>query len=380
MKIGVLGGGQLGRMIGEAAQKLGHRCRFLDPAESPCAAAFGVHHRASFDDREALNAFIDGIDILTYEFENVPVEPLEDLEKSEFKTIPIRPRPKALRVSQDRFAEKEFFARLEIPTVAYRKVDSPEELAAAFQDLGPGSRLKTRRFGYDGKGQRRLDELGDPAAIWESLGRQPAILEEGVDFDREVSVIAVRGTGGEVATWPAVENHHREGILRLSLAPAPGLDPEAARDARVYTKNVLEALDYVGVVAIEYFLAGSRVIANEMAPRVHNSGHWTIEGSTTSQFANHVRVITGNKPAPTDMDGVVAMMNLIGDIPPECHRLAEADDLTLHVYGKEPRPGRKVGHLTLRAPNNDVLRWRLNEVAASLADPHLLDCVSAATL
>ena len=364
MTVGVLGGGQLGRMLALAGIPLGLRFRFLDPSAD--APAGQVSHRITdaYEDPKALEQFADGLDLVTYEFENVPVTSARYLAQR----APVYPPPEALEAAQDRLAEKTMFRDAGIPVPPFATADTREELDEAVREVGLPAVLKTRRFGYDGKGQRVLRSQQDVDAAWGALGGVPLILEEFVEFDLELSVLAVRGRAGETAFYPLVENHHREGILRLSLAPAPGLTPGLQSQAEGIAAAVMERLGYVGVLAIEFFERDGQLIANEMAPRVHNSGHWSIEGSETSQFENHLRATLGWPLGSTACVGVSAMANLIGAIP-ELPDLLRVPHAHLHHYGKRPRPGRKVGHVTLRAGSPEELRPSLEAVFGLISEP-----------
>ena len=356
MRLGILGGGQLGRMIALAGYPLGVRSTVLDPAAESCAAHVCPHIRGEFDDLQALYRLVQASDVVTYEFENVPVESARWLAER----IPVYPPPRALEVSQDRIAEKSFFQSLGIPTPEFRSVDTREEFDAAIAAIGLPAVLKTRRFGYDGKGQCVIRTVADAETAWAKLGGRPLILEAFVPFDRELSILAVRGRDGQIAVYPLVENEHRGGILHRSLVPAADTGEELAERAAEFAARVLGELDYVGVLAIEWFQDGPRLLANEMAPRVHNSGHWSIEGAFASQFENHVRAVCGLPLGRCDAVGHSAMFNFIGSVPPAADVL-KLPDAHLHDYGKSPRPGRKVGHVTLRADN-------VQELAANLPD------------
>jgi 5-(carboxyamino)imidazole ribonucleotide synthase len=343
MQVGILGGGQLGRMLALAGYPLGLRFRTLDLSSEAPAGHVSELLAADFNDTDALKRFARGLDVVTYEFENVPVDPARFLGRR----VPVFPPPEALEAAQDRLTEKRFFERLGIPTPTFVAIDTWDDLKAALNDMGLPAVLKTRRFGYDGKGQAVIRKTEDVTAAWQSLGGVPLILESFVAFDREVSVLAVRSRAGETAFYPIVENHHHEGILRLSLCPAPGASSELQAEAETFARRALEALNYVGVLAIEFFERDGHLLANEMAPRVHNSGHWTIEGAETSQFENHLRAILGWPLGSTATVGFSAMLNLIGTLP-DPRRLLGMENLHLHLYGKTPRPHRKLGHITLR--------------------------------
>jgi 5-(carboxyamino)imidazole ribonucleotide synthase len=352
--VGVLGGGQLGRMLALAGYPLGLRFRFLDPSPDAPAGHLGKLLDGAYEDPEVLRRFVAGLDVVTYEFENVPVYSARWLAQR----VPVYPPPDALEAAQDRLAEKTLFQRLGIPTPPFAAVGSRAELLSGLERVGLPAFLKTRRFGYDGKGQFLVHQPDDAVRAWELLGGVPLILEGFVRFERELSVLAVRGRGGEMAFYPLTENHHRDAMLRQSLAPAPDLTPELTAEAETHARRLLEAMSYVGVLAIEFFQAGSRLIANEMAPRVHNSGHWTIEGAETSQFENHLRAVLGLPLGSTAARGHSAMVNLIGTLP-DPRLVLSTPGAHLHLYGKSPRPGRKLGHVTLRADDAGTVAERL---------------------
>jgi 5-(carboxyamino)imidazole ribonucleotide synthase len=356
MRLGILGGGQLGRMLALAGYPLGVRSTVLDPAAESCAAQVCPHIRGEFDDLQALYRLVQASDAVTYEFENVPVESARWLAER----VPVYPPPRALEVSQDRIVEKSFFQSLGIPTPEFRAVDSREEFDAAIAALGRPAVLKTRRFGYDGKGQFVIRAAADVETAWSKLGGRPLILEAFVPFDRELSILAVRSRDGRIAAYPLVENEHRGGILHRSLAPACETGEELTERAAEFAARVLDELDYVGVLAIEWFQDGPRLLANEMAPRVHNSGHWSIEGAFTSQFENHVRAVCGLPLGRSTAIGHSAMFNFIGRVPPAADVL-QIPDAHLHDYGKAPRAGRKVGHVTLYSRTAEEQAARLPE-------------------
>ncbi|HJQ22724.1 MAG TPA: 5-(carboxyamino)imidazole ribonucleotide synthase [Blastocatellia bacterium] len=346
MQIGILGGGQLGRMLALAGYPLGLRFRTLDLSQEAPAGHVSELMAADFNDTDALKRFARGLDVVTYEFENVPVDPARYLSRR----VPVFPPPEALEAAQDRLTEKRFFERLGIPTPTFVAVDTWDDLKGALNDMGLPAVLKTRRFGYDGKGQVMIRKTEEITNAWQSLGGVPLILESFVAFEREVSVLAVRSRNGETAFYPIVENHHHEGILRLSLCPATEASSALQGEAETFARRALEALNYVGVLAIEFFERDGHLLANEMAPRVHNSGHWTIEGAEASQFENHLRAILGWPLGSTATVGYAAMLNLIGTLP-DLRPLLAMDNLHLHLYGKAPRPHRKLGHITLRTPS-----------------------------
>jgi 5-(carboxyamino)imidazole ribonucleotide synthase len=340
MRIGIIGAGQLGQMLGFAARSLDVECRFVDPSENPPALACGKVIQSDFDDPVALVALADTCDVITYEFENVPVEALQHVEG----IVPIYPPAAALRHSQDRLDEKKLFDELEIPLPGYHAIDTRDDMDDAADKLGLPMVIKTRRLGYDGKGQVVARKTPDLDTAWEELGGQALIAEQWVPFDYEVSCIGVRSVGGEIAIYPLSRNVHVDGILRTSRSPVdePGL-VEVASD---YVHRLLDRLDYVGVLALELFVTGDQLLANEFAPRVHNSGHWSIEGSETSQFENHLRAILNLPLGSTASTGHAGMVNLIGEIPAAAESLEIGQ---LHDYGKTPRPGRKLGHVTVVA-------------------------------
>ncbi len=359
MNVGILGGGQLGRMLALAGYPLGLRFRCLDPAPDAPAGHLAEHLMGGYSDLDLLDDFADGLDVVTYEFENVPVTAAKHLAQR----VPVYPPPIALATAQDRLTEKRFFTELGIPTPLFAAVASRDDLAAAVAAIGLPGVLKTRRMGYDGKGQTMLRSAVDIAGAWQLLGRHPLIYEAFVPFDRELSILAVRGQDGATAFYPLVENHHREGILRLSLGPAPACPSALQQQAAAYAQRALDALVYVGVLAIELFQVGDGLLANEMAPRVHNSGHWTIEGAITSQFENHLRAVCGlplGDPAPR---GLAAMVNLIGAMPDRADVLA-IPGAHLHDYGKAPRPGRKLGHITLVEAERATLQAKIDRIGA----------------
>lgn len=343
MKIGIIGAGQLGRMLALAGYPLALQFRFLDSSPDSPGAQVAPIITGAFDDPESLRRLAAEVDLVTYEFENVPVSALAAVAKS--RTC--YPPADALRVSQDRLLEKEMFGRLGIPTPTFRAVDSLADLRAAVAAIGLPSVLKTRRLGYDGRGQRYLRKARDVEAAWDALGGVPLILEGFVDFDREVSIVGARSTRGETRAYPVVENTHRDGILRVTIAPVRST--RLQQSAERHLARVLDHFGYAGVLTIEFFVQRGRLVANEMAPRVHNSGHWTIEGAATSQFENHLRAILGLPLGDTRAVGHCAMVNFIGTMPDRSRVLA-LPGAHHHDYGKAPRPGRKLGHCTLVAP------------------------------
>jgi 5-(carboxyamino)imidazole ribonucleotide synthase len=384
MNVGILGGGQLGYMLALAGYPLGLQFRFLDPSPEAPVGRIASRVNADFTNADALERFANGLDRVTYEFENVPVESVKILAKR----VPVFPSPKALEVAQDRLREKTLFRELGIATADFMPVQNPADLAAAIKKLSLPAILKTCRMGYDGKGQWMLrtaeDVLrakaemsvpADAARPANDVSGTPYVLERFVPFSRELSILSVRSSAGEIIFYPLVENHHREGILRLSLAPAPHLEPKTQLAAEGAARRVLEALEYVGVLAIELFELDGKLLANEMAPRVHNSGHWTIEGAVTSQFENHLRAVCGFPLGSTTTLGHSAMLNLIGETPAPAEVLA-IPDAHLHLYGKSPRPGRKLGHVTLHANSARHLAEQLAALPAFFQRP--VFCLDAA--
>jgi 5-(carboxyamino)imidazole ribonucleotide synthase len=359
MRVGIIGAGQLGQMLGFAGRSLDITCRFLDPADAPPAADAGEVIRRPFDDAEALAELAASCDVITYEFENVPVEALLRIADR----VPVFPPPEALRSAQDRLDEKRLFDELQIPLPRYRAVDTLDDLRAAVDSIGLPLVLKTRRFGYDGKGQYVLKTGKDIDDAWRKLGGAALIAEEWLDFDYEVSAIGVRSPGGESAIYPLTRNEHAAGILRRSRAPVDA--PDLAAKAESYINALLTRLDYVGVLALELFVVGDRLLANEFAPRVHNSGHWTIEGAETSQFENHLRAVTNQPLGPTACRGHAGMLNLIGSIPEAARQLA-IPGCQLHDYGKSPREGRKLGHITVVADSAAARDRQLQQLEAVL--------------
>jgi len=344
MKIGIIGAGQLGRMLALAGYPLGLRFVFLDQSSDAPGGQVGRIIPGAFDDAAKLSELADEVDVVTFDVENVPVAAVEPIAAKK----PFLPPVKALGASQDRLDEKTLFRQLKIPTPEFMAVDSIEDLRAAVEKIGLPGVLKTRRLGYDGRGQFYLRKATDIEAAWQTLGAVPLIYEGFVDFSREVSIIGVRSTRGETMFYPLSANTHSQGILRYSIAPYRNASLQ--QQAETYMRRLLKHLDYAGVLTIEFFVRGGKLIANEMAPRVHNSGHWTIEGAQTSQFENHVRAILGLPLGSTRPNGHSAMMNFIGSIP-ELGNILRVSGVHFHSYGKEPRPNRKLGHCTINAPS-----------------------------
>jgi 5-(carboxyamino)imidazole ribonucleotide synthase len=362
--VGILGGGQLARMLALSGAPLGLRFLVMDTANDACAGQFAPMVVGDYRDEAALAEFASKVDVATFDFENVPAESAQWLSER----VPVFPNPRALAIAQDRLAEKSLFRELGIPVPEFAAIDTREHLEAAVAQLGTPCILKTRRLGYDGKGQFRIRAPGDADAAWAALGAQAPkvglILEGFVAFERELSVVAARGRDGEFRSWPLTENWHVDGVLSASLAPA-SVEPDLARTAFEHARRLAEALDYVGVFALELFCRDGVLLANELAPRVHNSGHWTIEGSETSQFQNHLRAVLGLPLGDTRMVGLACMLNWIGEMPGAGAVLAEAGG-HWHDYGKLPRAGRKVGHATLRADSTGDLAATLDRIGSAL--------------
>ena len=357
MRVGIVGAGQLGQMLGLAGQRLDLEFVFLDPAPDPPAAIAGPVLRFPFDSDAGLRELASSVDVLTYEFENVPVEALERVAES----VKTYPPTEALRHAQDRLYEKQLFDSLEIPVPAYSAVNSEEDIRAAVESIGLPLVLKSRRFGYDGKGQALIKHESEISAAIDAIQAGCLIAEQWIDFDREISAIAARNSDGEVAIYPLTENRHSDGILRISRAPDTSND--SAGQARNYVTALLDRLQYVGVLAVEFFVQGDRILANEFAPRVHNSGHWTIEGAVTSQFENHLRAILNMPLGDTAATSHAGMINLIGRMPTT---LTGCGPYHLHDYDKEPRPGRKLGHITVLAESGEERDSKLDKICEKL--------------
>lgn len=362
--VGILGGGQLARMLALAGAPLGLRFLVMDSEADACAGQFAPMVVGDYTDEAALGEFASRIDVATFDFENVPAQSAQWLSER----APVFPSPRALAVAQDRLAEKTLFREHGIPVPDFAAIDSRDALSAAVARIGLPCILKTRRLGYDGKGQFRMREAADIGRAWDALGAQAAtvglIVEAFVPFQRELSVVAVRGRDGEFRAWPLTENWHVDGVLSASLAPAP-VEPTLAQMAVAHARTLAQALDYVGVFALELFCRDGELLANELAPRVHNSGHWTIEGSETSQFENHLRAVLGLPLGNVRMLGVACMLNWIGRLPDADPVLREAGG-HWHDYGKTPRAGRKVGHATVRSDSTTALVAALRQIGDEL--------------
>lgn len=363
-------------MLALSGAPLGLRFLVLDTVADACAGQFAPMVVGDYTDESALAEFASKVDVATFDFENVPAESARWLAER----VPVFPNPRALAVAQDRLAEKTLFRELGIPVPGFADIASREQLDAGVAELGTPCILKTRRLGYDGKGQFRIKSPTDVDAAWNALGPQAAtvglILEAFVAFERELSVVAVRGRDGEFRAWPLTENWHVDGVLSASLAPAR-IDAATQATALAHAQRLANALDYVGVFALELFCRGGQLLANELAPRVHNSGHWTIEGSETSQFQNHLRAVLGLPLGNTRMLGHACMLNWIGAMPDAAPVLREAGG-HWHDYGKEARAGRKVGHATLRADVPMELAGSLHRVGAALGREAQVEPVIAA--
>jgi 5-(carboxyamino)imidazole ribonucleotide synthase len=386
-RVAVVGGGQLGRMLGLAGIPLRCEFRFLDPAgpQAP-AAAVGRALRGPLDDLDALITLAEGADVLTFEFENLPANLVQILEE---RRIPLAPSSKVLAIAQDRWEEKQFFERLRIPTAPTLPARTLGEVTQACSEIGYPCVIKTRREGYDGKGQAVVRSPDQVEAAWMAVGggASALVVEGWMSFDEEFSIVAARRRGGEIVLWPACRNTHEGGILRVTrVVPDPSLSPQqriAHARATSTVRVILNELDYVGVLAVEFFRVGEEVIANEMAPRVHNSGHWTQDAAATSQFENHVRAVLDLPLGPPDLrvgaEGAIAMVNYIGTLPatadalsgpafgggtPEFDRDLPPVYRRLHLYDKAPRPGRKLGHLNLWSESRRALEKALQTQAA----------------
>ncbi|NNM51216.1 MAG: 5-(carboxyamino)imidazole ribonucleotide synthase [Pseudomonadales bacterium] len=367
--LGVFGGGQLGRMLGLAAAPLGLSCSFYEPSGAECPAALlGPILGDQKHSPEAVHAFLDSADVFTYEFENIDVGLVERIARHK----PVYPGLESLRLTQNRLYEKSLFAELSIPTATWLAVNSLAELKTATSALGLPLVLKTTTQGYDGKGQFILRSTGDLMDAWQHLGTSsPLIAEQFIAFRREMSIIAVRDQQGNTATYPLTENIHLKGILSHSLTPAPEVTLSTQQTANRYIDSLLTRLNHVGVLTLELFETDNGLLANEMAPRVHNSGHWSIEGALCSQFENHVRAVLGLPLGATSCPRPTAMINLIGQIPERADILS-IPGAHLHLYGKSPRPGRKLGHITLSADSHAELNQLMLDIARHLPNPMAL--------
>lgn len=353
-RVGIIGGGQLALMLAQSVEKLGVRCTVLDPNERCCARAVCEQIVGGYDDPDALKQLAACSDVVTYEFENVPAAAGEVIKPIK----PIHPNPDALGYAQDRHLERTMFKDLDIAIPNYRAVDDVESLESALAELGTPAILKARSLGYDGKGQVLINDASTAAEAFATIGSVPAILDQFVEFERELSIVATRSIEGNIAYYPLSANVHRGGILRVSKAPARDVNEHLIEQAQHAARQILNRFDYVGTIAVEFFQIGTgtdaTLVANEIAPRVHNTGHWTIEGAKTSQFENHMRAVMGMQLGSADPIGHSAMVNIIGD-EPRPGALESMPEAHVHMYGKSPRAGRKIGHVTLNAPSADEL-------------------------
>ncbi|MGQ0823578.1 MAG: 5-(carboxyamino)imidazole ribonucleotide synthase [Actinomycetota bacterium] len=363
-QVTVLGGGQLGRMLAWAGVPLGVSVRFLDPNADAPAGALGSVVVGPLDDLSAAHRAAEGAAVVTYEWEGVPATTVRALAASGYV---VHPGPGVLEMAQDRLAEKQRCRALGIPTTDFAAVDCAADLDCAVAQLGLPIVLKTRRGGYDGKGQRVFASAADGARARGELGGVPMIAEAFVDFDRELSILAARGADGKIRCWPVVENDHRDGILRVTRAPAPRLDVALQTRAEACIVPLLDAYDYIGVCCVELFDTNGTLLVNEIAPRVHNSGHWTIEGARTSQFENHLRAVLGWPIGETAALGSSAMLNCIGTLP-AAEAVSTVAGAHFHDYGKAARPGRKLGHITVTAPDDATLQTRVDAASRFLKD------------
>lgn len=360
MRIAILGAGQLGRMLALAGYPLGLSFTFFDPTGKSCAAQLAPSIVATYNDQKKLAEMAAQVDLVTFEFENVPLEAVRFLQK----LVVVRPALRALEVTQDRLLEKNLFKELAIPTPQNKEVDSSETVKHAIDTVGLPMVFKTRRLGYDGKGQIILHNRENIPDLWEMMQGKSMLAEKLINFDREVSLIAVRSVTGETLFYPLSENVHEQGILRRTICRTN--DP-CQQQAEIYVHRILDALQYVGVLTVEFFEVNGQLLANEIAPRVHNSGHWTIEGAVTSQFENHLRAIIGWPVGSTNVRQHVGMVNIIGD-PPQIEDILQIPDAHLHLYGKKPAVGRKAGHITLLAPQMQQLVDKMNNLVKKMND------------
>ncbi len=357
MKVGIIGAGQLGRMLALAGYPLGLRFVFLDASRDAPGGQVGEIIEGRFDDPQALRELAERADVVTFDVENVPVDAVAEIARLR----PFRPSVEALGAAQDRLEEKELLTRLGVPVAPFRAVGSAAELDGAIREIGRPAVLKTRRLGYDGRGQRFIREAVDAAGAWQALGAVPMVLEGFVPFEREVSLIGVRSVSGGRVFYPLAENVHGDGILRYTSAPSE--DPELQSQAEAHMTRVMEHLNYAGVLTIEFFVHDGQLLANEMAPRVHNSGHWTIEGAVTSQFENHLRGILDLPLGSTRPTGHSGMVNFLGHLP-RLEDILSIPTARFHGYGKSPRPQRKLGHCTVVCGSAEERDQALNRVVA----------------
>lgn len=361
-KVGVLGAGQLGRMLALAGYPLELDFHFFDTSGSPSVGlgALTIETEGK-PESEALTKFLNDVDVVTYEFEHLPLDLCQSIEKQST----LHPGSESLRVCQNRALEKALFDKLAIPTPAYRVIESLEALEQAVEELGLPVVTKTTTEGYDGKGQFVIKEATQCAEAWKTIGNRPLIVEAFVNFSRELSIIAVRSASDEIKVYPLAENDHHEGILRFSTAPAPKVDEVVAKQAYSYIRDLIHELDHVGVLTLELFETPEGLVANEMAPRVHNSGHWSIEGAPCSQFENHLRAVCDLPLGETEALSPTCMINIIGE-KGDINAILNLPYAHVHLYGKEERKGRKLGHITVRADSYEELSWRIKNVVSFL--------------
>lgn len=357
--VAVLGGGQLGRMLHQAGSSLGVRCRFLDPASDACAGLIAPIIHAPFDDANAIERLIDGVSAVTYENENVPIEVVQRLSER----LPVAPGADSLRIGQHRARERELLDALGIACAPHRPVCSLEDLRGAVRDLGTPGILKAVVGGFDGRGQAGIRVPCDCDRAWSAIARQPALYERVVEFTRELSIVGVRSRAGEIRFYPVVESLHKRGILVRTLAPAPGITPELEGKARDIASRIVRRVAHVGVFALELFETDRGPLVNEFASRVHNTGHWTIEGARASQFENHLRAVLDMPLGETGPTGAAVMLNLIGSVPDDLDPSGEG----VHLYGKAPRPERKIGHVTCMGARLDEAIDRARSCSPTLA-------------
>jgi len=356
--LGVLGGGQLGRMLALAGARLGVRTRVFDPSPEACAGQVAELVHGGYEDEAALARFCDGLDAATIEFENVPIEAARFVAAR----VPLRPGVESVEAAQDRLVERELLRRVGFRTPRYEPVDAAEDLSEACAQVGLPAILKSRRFGYDGKGQAWIREVEDWDRAWGKIGARAAMLDEVVSFTREISLVGVKASGGQTRFYPPIENVHRDGILHTSRAPAV-VDDRVLAQMQASVSRLLDEIGHVGVLTVEFFEDERGFLANEYAPRVHNSGHWTIEGAMTSQFENHVRAVMGMPLGSTEVHQYSGLVNLVGSTD-AAGRVLELPGARVHLYGKESRPGRKVGHVTVCAESAVARDAAMDEVAA----------------
>ncbi len=366
--VGILGGGQLARMLALAGHPLGLDLRVFDPSPDAPAAAVADHVCAPWDDLHALSRFCDGLDVATLELEALPLA----TARAVASRVLLVPSPRALAATQDRLGEKELARSLGIATAPFARVDSAAGLAIAMERVGAPAVLKSRTLGYDGRGQAVVHTHEEGLRAWQEGGRRPAVLEGLVRFDRELSLVAVRSIHGETAFYPLVENLHEGGILRRTVAPAPRIAGSLDEQARGMAERLLDHLEYAGVMTLEFFESGGRLLLNEIAPRVHNSGHWTIEGAVTSQFENHLRAVVGLPLGSTEARGWSLLWNILGEAP-DTARVLSIPDVHLHLYGKQPRSGRKLGHVTALASSLAELDRRSRALGEAIGGQPLLE-------